>query len=154
MTLRHCADSRFIDFGGTTPPLLISSESFAAFRNCGFERFDLTREVFDVSFGGMLKLQACTFKDIVLRSATRKLVSTTANNYIPCAGDPVDQNFDLSSTPQAIFFNYPSDDDAYDIQPVPSDASGVETVEDAVMSDCLRLQYTCAPPWPTWDVCC
>lgn len=97
----------------------------------------------------MLKLQSCSFKDINLRSPKRKLVSTTANNYIPCAGAAVDPSVDISDTPQAIFFNYPSDDDAYDIIPTldnSDDMSQGFTVEDGTMSDCLRLQYTCAFP--------
>ena len=84
-----------------------------------------------MSFGGMLRLHTCAFEDVV----SRKMVSTTANNYIRCAGDPVSQSVDLSDTPQAIFFNYEADDDSYDIVPVADGSDGsLSAVEDAVMS--------------------
>ena len=46
--------------------MLISGESFGTFRNCSFENFQLPRELFDVSFGGMLQLDTCGFGEGIL----------------------------------------------------------------------------------------
>jgi hypothetical protein len=144
-----CADSRFINFQGRLAPVLISSESFATFRNCSFQNFNLTREVFDVSFGGMLRLEACSFNG-VSGTDSRKLVSTTSDDYILCSGEVVDQSVDITDAPEASFFNYATDDYAYDVFPAQNSTDGVGasfSVQNATMSDCLRVHYTCAPPF-------
>lgn len=128
--------------------MLISGESFGTFRNCSFENFQLPRELFDVSFGGMLQLDTCGFKNVSLLNAVPKLVSTTANNYISCAGDVVEQTVNITRTPQAIFFNYVDDDEDYDILSPQLTANNLTSgviVNKATMSDCLRLSYAYDP---------
>lgn len=128
------ADSRFIGFGGTEPPFLIAQETFATFRNCKFEDFDLTVEVFDVSFGGLLHLEQCTFQRILLRQS--KLVSTSLNDEVKCL-EPFQDDFLYMST----------DDEAYDIpleQIDPSNPDAGMRVTNETLSDCLRARYKCA----------
>ena len=72
-----CVGSRFIGFGGAKPPLLVSEETFGAFRQCMFEDFDLSVEVFDVSFGGMLHLEDCAFRNVELRQGKLCLLYTS-----------------------------------------------------------------------------
>lgn len=125
------ADSRFLGFKGSLPPLLISGESFARFHNCTFEDIDLRVEVFDVSLGGMLRLEECYFHNVSL--ARGKLVSTTLNDVLAC-------DWPL----QKDFFYLPDDDVLYDI---PWDlvdtgnAQGGYFVENETLSDCLRQEF-------------
>lgn len=129
------ADCRFMSFAGGEPPLLVALESFATFRNCEFEDFELTVEVFDVSFGGLLHLDNCTFRNVFLRQ--KRLVATTSNDLVPCL-EPF----------QDDFLYLPDDDAAYDIpvEPiVPGDPEAGMWVSSATISDCLRPSYLCAP---------
>jgi hypothetical protein len=128
------ADCRFIGFGGSDPPLLISLESFGTFRNCTFEDLQLTVEVIDISFGGLLRLEDCTFHNISLRN--KKLVSTTENDLVRC-GRPFDEDF----------LYLPDDDAAYDVEMEPIDVANPSAgmrVRNATLSDCLRPSYLCA----------
>lgn len=132
-----CADTILRGFGGDAAPLLITSESFATFHNCTFEDFELSVEVFDISFGGLLRVEDCTFRDVVLRR--RKLVSTTANDDVPCSqwgGPPAFSG---------VYRYLPGDDERYDIHPqrLPGRPAGEFYVTNATLSDCLRGSYRC-----------
>lgn len=134
---RCLSDCEFVGFKGDNPPLLVSSDSYAAVRNCTFRDMDLSVELFDVSFGGGVHLEDCTFQNIQLRRTPPKYVSTSLNDEFRC-DDPYDD-----------FFKYQADDDDYyDITPQlvnPDDASAGLYIDSATMSDCLRplTLYAC-----------
>ena len=130
-----CAGSRFIGFGGAEPPLLVALETFVAFRQCTFEDFDLSAGVFDVSFGGLLHLEDCTFRNVLLRQG--KLVGTSLNDDVSCTNPAIEDDF----------MYWPEDDVAYDIPLEPLDPSNPDAgmhVGNATLSDCLRHAYRCA----------
>ena len=124
------AECEFIGFSGDEPPLLIALDSYGTLQNCSFTDFDLTVEVFDVSYGGRLQLEDCTFQNIQLRRNPPKYVSTTENNHLRCVS-PFEDTFKYNA----------DDDDAYDIVPElldPADPSAGSYVQSAIISDCLR----------------
>ena len=91
-------------------------------------------EVFDVSYGGLLRLEDCSFYDVKLRQG--KLVGTTKNDELECSELGLEDEF----------MYLPEDDAAYDIPLEPLDpgnpAAGMH-VGNATLSDCLRFEYTC-----------
>ena len=139
-----CAGSRFIGFGGAEPPLLIALETFVAFRQCTFEDLDLSAEVFDVSFGGMLHLDDCTFQNVLLRQG--RLVGTSLN----------DDAYRVTSGAEYEFIYFPEDDAAYDIPLEPLDPENPNAgmhVGNATLSDCLRHAYRCVSFHGSMHVC-
>ena len=138
-----CVGSRFIGFEGAEPPLLVADETFGAFRQCTFEDFDLSVEVFDVSFGGLLHLEDCTFRNVELRQG--KLVGTSLNDDFKCNNEWLGD-----------FMYMPADDAAYDIPLEPLDpgnpAAGMH-VGNATLSDCLRHAYRCVSIHGSMHVC-
>lgn len=130
------ADTEFIGFKGTEPPLAIGFESYASFHHCMFQDFDLSVEVFDVSYGGRISLENCTFQNIQLRQNPPKYVSTLANDELRCS-EPGSNDFKY----------YSDDDDAYDIEPQPIDPNDTSKglyAASATMSDCLYPVNRCA----------
>jgi hypothetical protein len=129
------------------PPILISQESYATFHSCTFEDINLPVEVFDVSFGGLVRLQDCMFRDV----QTPKLVSTTFNDYLECGN--------LGRWGVSGAFRYrPGDDMLYDIQKEPlPDRPGEYFVKYETLSDCLRPIFRCIDPgyfpWLPWEGC-
>lgn len=128
------ADCEFLGFEGDNPLLLITQDSYATLRNCIFRDLDLTVEVFDLSFGGRLWLEECTFQNVLLRRQPPKLVATSLNDEIPCA------------VPNEDTFKYHSDDD-YEYDIVDGDVfeatgAGVDFfVSSSTLSDCLRALH-------------
>ena len=78
------ADCEFLGFQGDQPPLLISTDSYATLSGCAFRDFDISVEVIDVSYGGRLRLEDCTFENVVLRRNPPKFVSTSLNDELTC----------------------------------------------------------------------
>lgn len=129
------ADCEFSGFRGDNPPLLIASDSHAAFHSCTFNDLDLSVEIFDVSYGGAVHFQDCEFHNLELRRIPPKFVSTTLNDDLAC-GIP---NTDL-------FRYHPEDDDYYDVDPEyidPNDPSKGLYLDNATMSDCMRPIHLC-----------
>lgn len=128
------AGCEFKGFSGDNSPLLVASDSYAALHSCAFRDLDLTVEVFDLSFGGRLQLEDCTFENVRLRRQPPKLVSTSRNDEAACDA-PYDDSFKYHA----------DDDDAYDI--VHSDILGFGDtpleliVDNATASDCLRALH-------------
>lgn len=123
------------------PPLLISTDSYAALHTCSFRHLRLAVEVFDVSFGGRLHIENCTFQDVDMTRSPPKYVSTSLNDDVPCQA-PFDDAFKYND----------DDDDSYDIRPQPldfGDPSAGVFVESATLSDCLRPAHECAPSVPS-----
>jgi hypothetical protein len=126
------ADSMFRGFSGADPRILISQESFATFHACTFEDINLRTEVFDVSFGGLVRLEDCMFRNV----QTPKLVSTTLNDAASCEKF----HYDLRNA-----YRYqPQDDELYDIQKeeLPG-RPGEYVVKNETLSDCLRPYFQC-----------
>lgn len=94
-------------------------------------------EVLDVSYGGHVRLEDCTFDSVVLRRNPPKFVSTSLNDELVC------------TTPFEDSFKYNADDDdAYDIHPQlldPDNPSAGFYIANATLSDCLRPVDGCAP---------
>ena len=131
------AECEFIGFAGDVPPLLISTDSYAALHACAFKDLGLSVEIFDVSFGGRLHLENCTFENLQMTRSPVKYVSTSLNDDVPCQ-EPFEDSFKYNV----------DDDDMYDIRPQPLDfdnPSAGEFVEYATLSDCLRPAHECAP---------
>ena len=109
-----------------------------------FEDFDLSVEVFDVSFGGMLHLEDCAFRNVELRQG--KLVGTSSNDIFPCFPSFIDLNY----------MYMPADDATYDI-PIrrldPGNPAAGMHVENATLSDCLRHAYRCELIHDSMHVC-
>ena len=119
------------------PPLLISTESYAALHACMFKDLALSVEIFDVSFGGRLHLENCTFQNLQLSRNPPKYVSTSLNDEMPCY-EPFEDDLKYNA----------DDDDMYDIRPQPldfGDPAAGEFVESATLSDCLHPAHECAP---------
>ena len=119
------------------PPLVISTESYATLHACTFKDLALSVEIFDVSFGGRLHLENCTFQNLQLSRTPPKYVSTSLNDDVQCI-EPFEDAFKYN----------PDDDDMYDIRPQPldfGDPTAGEFVESATLSDCLRPAHKCAP---------
>ena len=94
-------------------------------------------EVLDVSYGGHVRLEDCTFDSVVLRRNPPKFVSTSLNDELVC------------TTPFEDSFKYNADDDdAYDIHPQlldPDNPSAGFYIANATLSDCLRPVDGCTP---------
>lgn len=85
--------------------MLVSAESFVALQGCHFQNLDLTSELVDVSFGGAVNMQACTFTNCAI--PRNHIVSTSFNDYTPCSA---------WSPGMAGFLYFPQDDEEYDFE--------------------------------------
>jgi hypothetical protein len=135
--VRACADNTFRGFSGGLPPVLISAQSFATFHNCTFEDINLQSELVDVSNGGLVRIEDCLFHNVL----SRKLVSTTANDFSECSGDYI---YGVEPVRLAARF-LPDDDLRYDIktEPLPGGQPGEYYVKNETLSDCLFHRYSC-----------
>jgi hypothetical protein len=127
MPQRH-ADSVFEGFDGRTAPILLSGESYGVFQDCVFRDMILSAEIFDVSFGGSLKVENCVF--VRVSHAERGIVSTSLNDAFRCFNDKGFQYF-------------LADDAAYDLESTPissNDPSRGFRVRSGMLSDCLRFR--------------
>lgn len=114
---------------------MISVDSYATFRGCNFNDLELTVEVFDLSYGGRLRLEDCTFRNVQLGRNPPKYVSTTLNDDLVCM-DPLDD----------LYKYHAEDDDDYDIELQRVDASDPSkglNVQSDTISDCLRAVHLC-----------
>lgn len=127
----------------------MSAEGFAYFNNTTFHDIDLESELIDVSYGGAVKMDNVRLTDVKLRNVTGPVVSTSGNDNALCPGalSPSSSALIAPEAAEELYLEY--DDDTYDVT-----AESVATTEvgqggsllvsNGTMSDCLRVEWTCA----------
>ena len=108
----HVADSTFSSFTGQDAPLAFVTEARAVLRRSSFRDLDLEEEIFDVSKGSAVHLEACTFTNVTVPN--NEYVSTSYSDWEYFQGEEVQVTY------------YPEDDTGplFDIQRSPIDIAG------------------------------